>query len=226
MKYLLAALFFLLCSFPSFSQDSLSVVTDTVPVLEPVESAVELNQGVKSDSTQETKPIQLLPEHYLLTQRLLWGEKGLMRNFDAFKLSEGGRDKEMDIRSTMFKFHQYLGYATLASMIGNGIVGQQLYTGKRDTKDLHEGFAAATNILYFSTAALSFFAPPSMKDREGGLTKLKIHKVLAAIHLSSMIATNVLSGMIEHNPSLKPYHRAAAMTAFGSLFLSTVVIKF
>ncbi|VBB47132.1 conserved membrane hypothetical protein [uncultured Paludibacter sp.] len=181
--------------------------------------AAYVDTNIKSDS------VQLLPEHYLITQRLLWGEKGLMRNFDSFKLSETARDKEMDIRNTMINIHQYLGYATLISMVGNGIVGQKLYSGNRNVKDLHEGFAATTNVLYFSTATFSLFAPPPMKDRESGFTRLNIHKALSIIHLSSMIATNVLSGMIEDNPSLKPYHRAAAITAFGSLFLATVVIK-
>ena len=59
-----------------------------------------------------------------------------------------------------------------------------------------------------------------------GYSKLKLHKALTIVHLSSMIATNILSGMLEDNPSLKPYHRATAYLAFGSFAASIVVIKF
>jgi len=65
-----------------------------------------------------------------------------------------------------------------------------------------------------------------MHDRAKGFTKFRIHRVLSVIHLSSMIATNLLSELQEDNPELKPYHKAAAITAFSSLFLATVVIKF
>lgn len=59
----------------------------------------------------------LLPTHYPLTQRLLWGEKGLMRNFDSFKLSEESRELELDIRDKMFTAHRYLGYATFTGLL-------------------------------------------------------------------------------------------------------------
>jgi len=49
---------------------------------------------------------------------------------------------------------------------------------------------------------------------------------LAIIHLSSMIATNVLSFYLEDNPNLRPYHRAAAFTAFGSFLAAEIIIKF
>jgi hypothetical protein len=64
-----------------------------------------------------------------------------------------------------------------------------------------------------------------MQNRKGSLTKLGIHRTLSIIHLSSMIATNVLSGLQEDKSYLKPYHKAAAITAFSSLFLATIVIK-
>lgn len=167
----------------------------------------------------------LLPEHYLFTQRILWSEHGLMRNFDIFKLSKESRNLEMNIRSISMTAHEYLGYASLLGMVGTAITGQKLYTGDSRNKDLHEGLAGFTNICYFSTAALGLFQPPPMHNRESGFTKLRIHRTLSVIHLTSMIATNVLSGMMEHNAQLRPYHKAAAITAFSSLFLATVVIK-
>lgn len=183
-------------------------------------------ENIVSDTIAEEESEPLLPTKYIFTQKLLWSEKGLMRNFDYFNLTEEGRDRELAIRNTMLTAHRYLGYATLAGMIAQGIVGQRLSTGEYGLKDLHEGLAGAVNIGYFTTASLSLFAPPRMKDRSAGLSTVKVHKYLSIIHLSSMVATNVLSGMIEGNPSLIPYHKAAAFTAFGSYFASLVVIHF
>jgi hypothetical protein len=44
--------------------------------------------------------------------------------------------------------------------------------------------------------------------------------------MSGMIATNILANNIDANPSLKPYHRAAAYTTFASFAASMVVITF
>ncbi len=65
----------------------------------------------KSTTFHFADTIKLLPDHYLFTQRILWGEKGLMRNFDMFKLSPTSRDIEMNIRSVMITTHQYLAFA-------------------------------------------------------------------------------------------------------------------
>lgn len=205
-------------AFLAYSQDSTAVVTvktDTIAQLN--------NTAADTLSVSDEQP--LLPEHYLFTQRLLWSEHGLMRNFDAFKLSQASRNLEMQIRSITMTAHEYLGYASLLGMVGTAITGQRLYTGDSRNKDLHETFAGLTNVCYFSTAALGFLQPPPMYNREPGFTKLRIHRTLSIIHLTSMIATNVLSGMMEHNEKLRPYHKAAAITAFSSLFLATVVIK-
>lgn len=185
-----------------------------------------LSDSLVSDSSVAEKPESLLPTNYLFTQRLLWGENGLMRRLDYFKLSEKSRERELDIRDMMFTAHRYIGYATLAGMVAQGIVGERLFQGNRGMKDLHGGLAGAVNIGYFTTASLAFFAPPRMKDRAKGFSMVRLHKYLSIIHLSSMVATNILGGMTEDNPSLNPYHRAAAYTAFGSFFASMVVIHF
>lgn len=175
-------------------------------------------------SGQVSEELSLLPRHMMLTQRILWGEKGLMRNFKTFELSEAGRDREMEIRSKMLFAHEYLGYATLAAMAGECVVGIMLYNGK-NVSDLHEGLAGFTNTCYFSTAALALFTPPRMKDRPAGWSSAKLHKTLAVMHFAGMIATNILGGMSEHNHTMAKYHRAAAIATFASYFAATVVIK-
>ncbi len=196
-----------------------SPLTDSLKV-----QTVDSLQSETTDTTASSEP--LLPKHMLPTQRLLWGEQGVLRKLEPFTLTEAHRDKELEIRSYMFTAHRYLGFATLAGMVAQGIVGQRLYNGDNSLKGLHEGLAGAVNFGYFTTASLAFLSPPGHRDRAKGFTALNIHKYLSIVHLSSMIATNVLSGMVENNPKLKSLHRATAYTAFGSFLASTIIINF
>ena len=229
MKKISAVITICLCAFyvHSQAQDSIAMVTDSTitPLEKPLvvsdSTALLDSTSAALDSTQEA----LLPTHYMFTQRLLWGEKGLMRNLDMFALTAANREREIEIRAGMNTAHQIAGYIALAGMIGSGISGQLLYNGNHDAKDAHEACVAITNISYVSSLAIGLFEPPPMRNRTTGFTKLNIHKTLAIVHVASMLATNILSGLMEDNPALVPYHRAAAITAFSSLFLATVVIK-
>ena len=170
----------------------------------------------------------LLPKKMLFTQRIMWGEHGLLRG--ASPLTAANREKELKIRRGMLVTHQVLGFATLGGMVGQGIVGAKLYnsTGRtaRNLKDVHEGLGAFVNITYSTTAVMSLFAPPPLINRDKKISSIRVHKWLAVVHMTSMIATNVLAGMLESNPNLKPYHRAAAYTAFGSYAAAVIAIKF
>lgn len=181
---------------------------------------------VKSSENWDMDGSSLLPDRFLFTQRILWGEKGLMRGGEKFKLSAEARERESKIRKGMFIAHQVTGFATAGAMIAQGIVGTQLYNGNHSNRDVHEFLAGAINIGYATTASLALFAPPRAFDERKGITKLKLHRALAIVHMSGMIATNVLAGMMEGNESLRPYHRAAALTTFGAFAASMIVIKF
>lgn len=171
-------------------------------------------------------PVTLVPERMIFTQRALWGEKGLMRTLNIAPLTAQGRETELKIRRGMLVTHQVLGFATLAGMVAQGIVGSKLYHGDYKIKDLHEGLGAAVNITYFTTAGLSLFTPPPLISRQvKGLNGIKMHKTLAIIHFSAMITTNLLAEDASNN-KIKPIHRAAAFTAFGSFFGAMVVMKF
>ena len=148
-----------------------------------------------------------------------------MRNFDTFALSLEAREREIEIREKMNQVHRIAGYVSLAGMIGSGITGQMSSKGNEKAKDLHETFTGVTNFTYFGSLAFALFAPPRMKNHASGFTKTNIHRTLSIVHVTSMLATNILSGMLENNSSLVPYHRIAAITAFSSLFVATVVIK-
>lgn len=191
----------------------------------------------QTDSTQNNSLLQelnastadqekLLPNKMMITQRMLWGEKGLMRKFNRFELTPEKRQNELKLRRTALAAHQVLGFATMGGMLAQGIVGSRLYNGNNNLKDTHEALGTAVNFTYFTTASLSLFAPPKLIDERKGYSSIKVHKWLALVHMSAMIATNVLAERIEDRPDLKPYHRAAAYTAFGAFAASMLIIKF
>ena len=188
--------------------------------------STKTNNLLQDLSQADSGQVQLLPNKMIPSQRLLWGPKGLMRGFNRFELTPEKRQNELKLRRTMLGVHQILGFATLGGMVAQGIIGGKLYNGRYDLKDTHEAVGAAVNIGYFTTASLSLFAPPKALDERKGYSSIKLHKWLAVVHMSAMIATNVLAGMTEDHPNLKKYHRAAAYTAFGAFAASMIVIKF
>lgn len=178
---------------------------------------------LKDVMQQQDSAVELLPKKMLLTQRIFWGEHGLMRPISP--LTNVNREKELKLRRGMLIAHQVLGFATLGGMIGQGIVGAKLYnaTGQnyRNLKDIHEGLAAAVNITYSTTAFMSLFTPPPLINRDKKLSSIRLHKWLAIIHMSGMIATNLLA-----ESGNKQLHRAAAYTTFASFGAAVIAIKF
>ena len=184
------------------------------------------NVDLLGELMQDDKPAALLPEHMLITQRILWGERGLMRNFSRFELTPEKRQVELNLRRASLKAHQAIGLLTLGGMVAQGIVGAKLYNGDYKLKDTHEALAVAVNTGYFTTAGLSLFAPPKAVDERRGFSSIKAHRWLAMLHMSGMILTNVLADGLHGDPRLRSLHRAAAYTAFGAYAASIIVIKF
>ena len=77
------------------------------------------------DESIEAPP--LLPERMVFTQRIFWGEKGIFRTTGVAPLNMEQRQKELKVRRVMLTTHQVLGYATLAAMVAQGIIGGKLY---------------------------------------------------------------------------------------------------
>lgn len=209
------------------AQDTTGVRQDTARVsATPDASANDLLASL-TDSA-ETQP--LLPHKMLFTQRAFWGPKGLLRTMNIAPLTPEGRIQELKVRRTMLVTHQIGGFVTLAGFVVQGILGAKLYNAKGqeyvDTKKWHERSATFINISYATTLALALTAPPPIVGARKGFTSIKLHKYLAIVHLTGMVATNVLAGMIEHNPTLKPYHRAAAYTTFGAYAASILALTF
>jgi hypothetical protein len=178
---------------------------------------------LKDVMQQQDSVVELLPKKMLLTQRVFWGEHGLMRPISP--LTNVNRQKELKLRRGMLVAHQVLGFATLGGMIGQGIVGSRLYnaTGQNyiNLKDVHEGLAAAVNITYSTTAFMSLFTPPPLINRDKKLSSIRVHKWLAILHMTGMIATNLLA----ESDNIK-LHRAVAFGTFASYGAAVIAIKF
>ena len=70
---------------------------------------------------------ELLPERMIFTQRIFWGENGILRKTGIAPLNLKNREKELKLRRSFLKTHQILGYATLGTMVAQGIIGGKLY---------------------------------------------------------------------------------------------------
>mgnify|MGYP001166775967 FL=1 len=163
----------------------------------------------------------LLPKRMIFTQKMLWGEKGLMRKTGISPLTIQNREKELRLRRSFLKTHQILGYTTLATMIAQGIIGGKLYNGQGDLYETHKTMGKIVNVGYFTGAALSLFSPPPLTNKKTkGFSSIKAHKILANIHFSAMVITNVVA---DDN---RKAHRAAAYTAFASYATAVIVFKF
>jgi hypothetical protein len=184
-----------------------------------------LNDLMKEQDTTT----ELLPKKMLLTQRVLWGQKGLLRPISP--LTATNREKELKLRRGMLVAHQVLGFVTLGGMVGQGITGTQLYKGSGRVGDIHEGLAVAVNTTYSATAIMSLFTPPPLINRDKKLSAIRLHKWLAVVHMGGMIGTNILAQSLEDAKGdqytrLKKWHRAAAFTTFASYAAAVITIKF
>ena len=218
--------FFTIFNLFMLSEQIFAQKTAADSLLTEISTPTEADSLLAELSAEMDKP-KLLPERMLVTQNILWGQKGLYRALGIIpKLNEESREKELKIRRNFLKIHQAVGLITLAGMIAQGIVGAKLYSNySDDLKSFHTGLATGINFAYGTTAFMAFAAPPPLVSRKGS-SSAKWHKYLGYIHLTGMIATNILSHQAAQNPDYKPYHRAAAYTTFAAFAASIVVFTF
>lgn len=186
---------------------------------------------LNSLETPATTKQELFPKKMLFTQRWAWGEHGVFRGGKL--VTPEIREKDMKMRRSMLVTHQILGIATLGGFIGQAIVGPKLYNAQRtdanyrSLKNTHDLLAVTVNTTYSLTALMALFAPPPMVNRDRGLSSIRLHKWLAVVHLTGMLATNILAAQMDgnQNSNLRAYHRAAAYTTFASYLAAMLVIK-
>ena len=208
---------------PKLSKTYLSLITMFVVILGI--QAQDFAEEFESLINQE-KP-SLLPEKMLITQRVLWGEKGLLRKTGIVKLSLENREKELIVREKMLKAHQIIGYITFAGMIYQGILGGKLYNGDYSVYETHKTLGKVVTATYFTGAGLSLFTPPPLVSRKKeGLNNIRLHKILANVHVPAMIVTNIYADKQQGNRSHKKIHKASAYTAVASYTLAMFTIIF
>lgn len=209
-------------------QDSTAVRRDTT--IAPVTVGVDEATDLLASLTDSVEAQPLLPHKMLFTQRAFWGPKGLLRTVKIAPLTPEGRIHELKVRRTMLVTHQIGGFITLAGFVAQGFLGAKLYNAQGqeyvDTKRWHERSATLINVSYGTTLALSLTTPPPVIGAKKGFTSIKLHKYLAIVHLTGMVATNILAGLISEHYNLKPYHRAVAYTTFGAYAASIIALTF
>ena len=179
------------------------------------------------ESLISTEKPSLLPEKMIISQRVLWGEKGLLRKTGIVKLSLENREKELIVREKMLKAHQIIGYITFAGMIYQGILGGKLYNGDYSVYETHKTLGKVVTVSYFTGAGLSLFTPPPLVNRKReGLSNIRLHKILANVHVPAMIVTNIYADKQHGNRSHKKIHKASAYTAVASYSLAMFTIIF
>ena len=179
------------------------------------------------ESLITTEKPALLPEKMLVSQRILWGEKGFLRKTGIVKLSLENREKELVVREKMLKAHQIIGYITFAGMIYQGILGGKLYNGDYSVYEAHKTLGKVVTVSYFTGAGLSLFTPPPLVNRKKeGLSKIRLHKILANVHVPAMIVTNIYADKQYEKRSYKEIHKASAYTAVASYTLAMFTIIF
>ena len=177
-----------------------------------------------ADIVNSVKSPVLLPERMIFTRRALWGNRGLVRIWRPLNV-ENRRD-EFKIRRTMFKIHQATGVLTFAGMVTRAFVGVKLNNHYSDNLNrTYQNLSKTINITYSTTAVMSLTAPPAIVHRKG-FSSAKLHRMLAMVHLTGMIATNILAYQVQRNPGLKPYHSAATYTTLAAFSASVISFKF
>jgi len=229
LTFLVAKLFILLLCLGLQGQ-----AQNTTPVLTSAGAAVDTTSADQlvtgqTDSSY-VRSLPLLPHKMLVTQRVFWGPKGLLRIMNVAQLTAEGRQKELKVRAFMLIAHQVTGYATLAGFVAQGILEAKLAnaTGAEYNRlyKAQQTMATITNIAYGTTALLSLTAPPKLVADRKGSSRVKLHKYLAIIHLTGFVATNILASKAAQNAEFKPYHRVAGLATVAAFAPALIALKF
>lgn len=140
----------------------------------------------------ETKPsiIDSLPKNMPLIKKIFWGEKGILR--DSF-VDPKSRIKELKIRRNMLQLHQKVALLTLGEMLYQYHIGNRMAEhNEYQYKDRHKMLGYITFSTYMTAASMSILAPPGMKYSKKKYSTNKLHRYLALIHFSGMMAQPIL----------------------------------
>ncbi len=138
--------------------------------------------------------------------------------------------KDLERRSTMLQWHQWLGIAAILPMAGTYILGTQAQNDAA-TRDLHMALGVSTAALYFTSASFAIFAPKPEGIKDTGSTKW--HRYLSYVHLPLMIAVPILGNLArsqaesgERTSGAANLHGPAASLLLGTYLISVTVLVF
>lgn len=144
--------------------------------------------------------------------------------------SNVGLQADLERRSTMLKWHQWLGIAALIPMATDYFLGDDAGHNS-DTRNWHMGLGIATTTLYASAALFAIFAPKPDGVKDTGSTK--IHRWLSFIHLPLMIIVPLLGNAARSQiddgqrvSGVASLHGAAATTLLATYAISITVLAF
>ncbi len=174
----------------------------------------------------------LLTDSLSFRAKLFWGEKGLFRKINLAPTDLKG---EMKLRRNMLQWHQRLGLLTLGAITYQFLSGKKQYNNNFENfnttrQKRHKILGYTTYGLYLSTASLSLLAPPSRKQSKG-LSSTKIHKYLAIVHFTAMIAQPWLGYKAARAANTDDYNKyidlhniagTVTMISFSLSFLTTL----
>lgn len=174
-------------------------------------------------------PQQLLPEKMGFVKRAFWGKRGLMRTLKISPLSPAGREKELHVRRTMLKMHQFMGIATVVCMGTTIYFGQQIKSGHYEYVPEMDTFGVLSASLYGTTALLQLLSPPPLiiRKAKSGWSSIKVHRTLAYIHFTGVIAT-VATGryLVKNGYDEITLHQVSAYFTTASLAGAMIVMTF
>jgi hypothetical protein len=190
--------------------------------------AGDIPLAIDDSTTAASQPKRsLLPTNISLVEKTVWGENGVMRSLGVVPpLTPEERKYELRIRRTMLSTHQIAGFATIALMGSAVYCGQQVLNGNRQYFRAHKYLVESTIISYSLTGALSILSPPPMIRRDEFST-ITVHKALAWVHITGMIVTPIIGGMLRHSLNynqLAHYHQISGYVTFAALTAAMLTV--
>ena len=175
--------------------------------------------------------IDSLPKNMPLIKKVFWGEKGILR--DSF-VDPKSRIKELQIRRNMLQLHQKVALLTLGEMLYQYYIGNRMAEhNEYQYKDRHKMLGYITFSTYMTAASMSILAPPGIKYSKKKYSTNKLHRYLALIHFSGMMAQPIL-GYRTANASelgldygkMQSAHNTVGTITMTSYFLAFLVTLF
>ena len=172
-----------------------------------------------------------LPEDMPYVKSVIWGEEGLFRKWD---IGPETRIEELKLRRKMLQAHQWLGIVTLTGLAYQYSVGKELYDDDEgdywdDHYDKHKAMGYFTYTTYMTGASLAIFSPPARKY-DDNFSSIKLHRTLAILHFSAMVAQPFLAKNAVKNgkkyDDLMDAHLKAGTIAFFTLSLDMLGLTF